>query len=518
MSLSQGDVCLSCPGPVDLEVLLPHLTGVVVEEVAVADGLLLVIARARGCGAACPKCGQVSRRVHSRYARTLADIAIGGRQVEIRLTIRRFFCPARGCESRTFAEQVHGLTAPYARKTPPLTGMLEHIAVALAGRAGSRLAGGLGVPASRQVMLRLVMAIPDPGAGSPRVLGVDDFAIRRGQHYGTVLIDCETGAPLELLEGRDAQPLADWLAAHPGVEIICRDRSGAYADGARTGAPGAIQVADRWHLWQNLAGAVEKCVAAHRSFLAEPAPDVPGVPPAGPASEAGPPEPSGKFAERARHKHELVRALRAEGRGLREIARHLGWGLHTVQRYDRAATWQELAGNRWPPRPSKLDPFKPYLDQHAGQDHGSFTRLFREIKDLGYDGSYSVVRSYLDTQRPAKTPLPEASPTIREVTNWLTRRPDSLTEDEQPRLKAIVDRWPELQTASSQVRAFAAMIINLIGQDLPEWMATARDSGLPGIASFAKGLEQGLDAVTNGLTMNWNSGPVEGRVNHIKDA
>jgi Transposase len=279
-------------------------------------------------------------------------------------------------------------------------------------------------------------------------------------------------------------------------------------DGARTGAPGAVQVADRFHLWQNLAKAVEKCVAAHRSCLAEPA-----LPAAGdeapPPADAGRPEPAGKFAERARRKHELVHSLRAEGRGLREISRHLGWGLHTVQRYDRAATWQEQ-------RPSKLDPFKPYLDQHVGEGHGSFTRLFHEIRDLGYDGSYSVVRNYLDQIRPAKAPLPQAPPTVRDVTNWLTRRPDSLTEDEKPRLKAILERCPELQAASDQVRAFAAMLTQLTGQDLPQWIAAARDAGLPGIASFARGLEQDLDAVTSGLTMPWSSGPVEGRVNHVK--
>ncbi len=367
-------------------------------------------------------------------------------------------------------------------------------------------------------MLRLVMATPDPQAASPRVLGVDDCAIRRGQHYGTLLIDCQTGAPLDLLEGRDAQPFADWLAAHPGVEVICRDRSGSFANGARTGAPDAVQVADRFHLWQNLAKAVEKCAAAHRGCLAEPAPQAAGdpPPPAGPASQPEP-EPAGKFAERARRNHALVHGLRAEGRGLREISRHLGWGLHTVQRYDRAATWQELVDGRWKaPRASKLDPFKAYLDQHAGQGHGSFTRLFRQIRDLGYDGSYSVVRNYLDQHRPAKAPLPEAPPTVRDVTNWLTRRPDSLTEDEKPRLTAILDRCPELQAASDQVRAFAGMLTELTGQDLPQWIASARDAALPGISSFAKGLEQDLDAVTNGLTMPWSSGPVEGRVNHIK--
>jgi hypothetical protein len=173
MSLSQGDVFLSCPGSVDLGVLLPHLAGVMVEAVTAAAGLLVVTARARAPEAACPGCGAVSRRVHSRYCRTLADAAVGGRPVAIALAVRRFFCADPGCPRKTFAEQVEGLTTRYARKTPLLAGMLGRIAVALAGRAGSRLASGLGVPASRQVLLRLVMAAPDPAAAEPRVLGVD---------------------------------------------------------------------------------------------------------------------------------------------------------------------------------------------------------------------------------------------------------------------------------------------------------------------------------------------------------
>jgi transposase len=518
VSFSQGDVCLSCQGVADLGVLLPYLAGVVVEGVVAAAGLLLVLARTKADEVACPGCGTVSGRVHSRYARRLADSAIGGRRVVIRLTVRRFFCGCAVCKRRTFAEQVPGLTARYARKTPLLAGMLRNIAVALAGRAASRLAGCLGIPASRQVLLRLVMAEPDPAPRAPRVLGVDDFAFRRGQRYGTLLIDCETGAPLDLLEGRTAQPLADWLAAHPGVEVICRDRSGSYADGARTGAPQAVQVADRFHLWQNLAKAVERCVAAHRACLDEPAPAVAADPePAPPPEPATRPDPAGKYADRARRHHAIVHGLLADGRGLREIARHLGWGLHTVQRYARAATWQELADGRWQgPRPSKLDPFKPYLDQHSDGSRGSITRLFQEITVLGYDGSYPVVRDYLSRRQPTRAPLPPAPPTVRDVTGWITRRPDSLTEDEQPRLKAVLERCPELRAASDQVRSFAAMLTQLTGQDLPQWIAGTREACLPGLASFAKGLEQDLDAVTLGLTTPWNSGPVEGRVNHVK--
>ena len=292
-------------------------------------------------------------------------------------------------------------------------------------------------------------------------------------------------------------------------------------DGARTGAPDAIQVADRFHLWQNLAKAVERSVAAHRACLGEPEPGPAATPGPGPAAEPPPPpepepEPAGKFAERARRHHAMVHELLAQGHGMRTIARHLGWGRHTVQRYARAATWQELVDGRWQaPRASLLDPFKPHLHQRGEEGCSNVAELFREISALGYDGSYSTVRDYFDQYRPA-APLTPPPPTVREVTGWLTRHPDSLTEDEQPQLKALLERCPELQATSAHVRTFATMLTQLTGQNLPQWISGARASGLPGISSFAKGPGQDLDAVTQGLTSRWNSRPVEGRVNHIK--
>jgi transposase len=497
---------------------------VVVEKTELAVAWLCIWARARAEQAACPACGWSSGRVHRRYRRRLADAAIGGRRVPIRLAVRRFFCGNPDCAHTTFAEQVEGLTSRYARRTPPLAAMLGAVAVALAGRAGARLAGPLGMLAGRSSLLRLVMALPGPPGGPVPILGVDDFAFRRGRVYGTLLINVETGKPVDLLPDREADTFAAWLRAHPGAEVICRDRGGAYADGARTGAPGAIQVADRWHLWHNLAEHVEKEVARHRDCLKEPEPEPAGSAEPSPdlqraaAAAAAQRAADCALARRTRQRYEQVQALRTQGKGIKPIMRELGLAKETVRRFYRAGSAGELLGKTRGGRPSLLDDYKPYLHQRWNEGCTSALALHAEIKAQGYRGSYGTVRGYLQPFRELGTapPAAPAPPKARDVASWLLRHPDFLDEDEELKLTQARERCPHLKALAGHVSEFAKMLTGRHGDRLDAWIAAADGSDLPDLHSFTIEVKRDYDAVRNGLTLPWSSGTVEGNVNRLK--
>jgi transposase len=473
-------------------------------------------AHARAATAACPHCSRASARVHSRYQRRLADATIGGQPVVLRLEVRRFFCEHLDCQARTFTEQPTGLTTRYARRTPLLRTLLEQVALALAGRAGARLASRLGLPASRDTLLRLLHALPDPKADQVAVLGVDDFAFRRGRVYGTVLVDMATHRPIDLLQDREAQTFATWLEEHPGTRVICRDRAGAYADGARTGAPEAIQVADRWHLWHNLAEHVEKTVLGHRGCLRELLPEPPTpMPPALDPLPPGPPEK--KIVIRTTQRYAAVQDLRTHGESISAISRRLHLDIQTVRRFAHAASLEELLA-KTAERASILDGFTAYLQQRWNQGCTDAAQLTKELKAQGYTGSDQTVRRYLRPfrhGRPAPPPGP-TPPTVREVTGWILRRPEALDDHEQTRLQEILARSRHLEAASGHVAAFAEIMSGRHGDQLADWIGKVEADELPDLHSFVAGVRRDRQAVTNGLTLPYSSGAVEGNVNRIK--
>lgn len=502
----------------DYDVLFPHLAGVRVETVSVEGTLLRVQATAEQLQVRCPDCGGASRRVHSRYQRRIHDQPVGGRRTVIDLKLRRFFCDAGDCRKTTFAEQVTGLTTRHARHSVGARQVLTRIALAVGGRAGQRLSGHLALSTGRMTLLRLIRALPEPAVATPRVLGVDDFALRRGHVYATILIDMQTHAPVDVLPDRTADTLAGWLREHPGVEIICRDRAGAYAEGASTGAPDAVQVADRFHLWRNLGEAVEKDIVAHRADLREPEPD-PAAPPPQPDPDTTAPVPPAEpqLVTRTRERYAAVQGLLAEGASRADVSRRLGLDPHTVRRFAEASNVDDLLVHTR--RDSLIDAFKPYLNQRFNDGCTDATVLFTEIHQQGFRGSVKTVRRYIQPFRAARTapPATPAPPKPRHVTSWIMTKPENLNPDDRDKLTAITGHSPALANLAEHVRTFAEMMTSLAGAGLPEWIdKVLTGSDLPGLRSFANGLQRDLAAVTAGLTLPWSSGAVEGQVNRIK--
>jgi transposase len=525
-----------------LTTLLPATCSVHRTEVTVEPAGVHLQLTTTAPAAACPRCAEPSSAVHSRYQRHLMDLPWGPLTVRIRLLVRTFVCRMPTCTRRIFTERVPELVAPYARKTQRLIAALQAIGVALGGQAGARLAHRLGLPASRDTLLRLVRRLPLPAVRLLSAIGVDDWAHRKRQRDGTIVVDLERRQPVALLHDREANTLATWLRGHPEITVIARDRLKAYQDGARAGAPQATQVADRFHLLQNLAEALDQVFSAHgpalkavsdaRSRTPITQPDgrtaLP-VPPSTPTPQA-----QTRAAQRRARRlatYTQVWTLHHQEWSPRLIAQHLGIGRMTVVRSLQAPTFPERKG-RSETRQSRLSPYTAEILTRWKAGCREARQRFQAIPRQGYTGSYPTVARYVQRLRQAQGLRPRArrpgqmlpriveSPhrplTTRLATRLVLKWPEHRTNADTQLLAHLESQHHDFAGAIELAQDFCAIVRQRQAHRFDAWLARAAASGVAPLRRFARGLCADYEAVKAGLRLPWSNGPVEGHINRLK--
>ena len=523
--------------------------------------------------AACPVCRSDARRVHSRYTRRLADLPCFDRAVRLQVTVRRFSCPKPECPRRIFAERLPGFAEPHARTTVRLRQAHESIGYALGGEAGSRLTMDLSMATSPDTLLRRVKQLKDAGAPPPRFVGIDDWAWRKGQRYGTIVVDLERSDVVDLLPDRDPDTVKEWLNEHPGVELISRDRWSDYAKASAEAAPQAQQIADRWHLLKNLREAIERLFERHSTVIGEAikAAETPSEPVSNPttteagsgeavaepscpqpSSAAGPKsvklelpeqadgssalatsstaaEPSRRGVQRLRRQRRVerfqqVHERRKLGHSERRIARELGLSRKTVRRYLRSETCPDWSSGRW--QRSHVDAHREWIDARLAEGLTSVVALHRQLAECGFRGAYGSVWRYvtkrlgvdgkkgerLIASKPSVTPPPSA----KQLSFACVRRPEKQKPLEQAQLAAIRARSDDLAAALDLADEFAALIRKRSPTTLSDWLVKGESSSTPELRRFAEGIRRDEAAVLAAVTQQWSNGPVEGHINRLK--
>ena len=487
----------------DVHDLLPPGSGLRTREVAVASGIVAVVAEATSSVAACPGCGSPSEHVHGRYTRTVADLPWQGRRVVLRLAVRRFPCRNAACPKRTFTERLPGV-APYAQTTARMTEAHRAIGFALGGEPGSRLAERLAVPTSPDTRLRRVRQDVLGNPPSPRVLGIDDFAFRKGRTYGTILVDLERRRAIDLLPDREAATVAAWLTAHPGAEVITRDRATAYAQAAREAAPDAVQVADRWHLLKNLRDALERVLqrrsSAIRSLLSVSKPGAPAGPDAGTAEgvacePGGGSRPEGRPRREARF--EQVRQMHREGHSLRGIASALRLHYRTVERYVRSDACPDWCPGRR--RPSSLDRFEGHIRRRLSEGCRGRRQIRDELTAMGPRGGRTAVGDYVrrleaemglaGDPKPRLDPGADADvPSARRLAVAIVVRPEDRGDEDRRHLEVLCPGDEAIGEAMGLAEGFAALVRGRTPEGLSDWLSRAEGCPSPACGPSPVGL------------------------------
>jgi transposase len=502
---------------------------------------LLAVVETTSSEAVCPLCQCRCERIHSRYRRLVADLPWAGWAVRLELHVRRFFCPNPECMRQIFTERLPSVVAPYARRTTRLTDLFTLIGFALGGEAGKRLVAGMGEETSPDTLLRLVRKQRESQVPTPRVLGVDDFCFCRRRSYGAILIDLEKRIPVDLLPDREAETFKKWLLAHPGVQIISRDRGGAFAEGASQGAPQAQQIADRWHLLANLSETMKGFFLSKQTQLKALGHSSARDPTAEEAKRQDPWQTSmrpyleaksQKLHQERVTRYEQIHELHAKKVDVVTIARKLGVSRQCVYEYLRMQQPPEQT-HISPPCQPILEPYKAYLVRRWNEGCRNAQQVYREIKAMGYPGTDSnVVRFFghlrkhfkqsgtfkqVDpaTQIPVQVP-PRHPPSASQVAHWITFKEEQRLDWQKKYLTRLCEADQEIREAYELVTDFTTMLRERQGERLDAWLEKVEAQAIAELKNFALGVKRDYEAVKAGLTLEWSNGQTEGQVHRLK--
>jgi len=516
--------------------LLPDAPGLVLEDAHFVDEEMIAILHSTAPAASCPLCGASSSSIHSHYRRAPTDLPWGGHPVKLILCVRRFFCKGPSCMRRIFTERLSGVVAPWARTTERLTMLLRAVAFALGGEAGARLAKRIGLATSPATLISMIRRTPLPDPTPARVLGVDDWAHRKGTSYGTALVDLEKHRLIELLPDRESETFARWLKANPGAEVISRDRSEKYAAAGRRGAPEATHVADRWHLLHNWREAIERVFDRHRGRIKQVVvPTRLRLPASKPASSVLPAKSVNrrrKYLEeqqaRAQAKrlarYKEIRKRHARGEYLTTIARDLEIDYKTARKY--ALSDECPTRKPHPPRKRMLGPYEPYLRARWKEGCKNGKGLYREICAHGYPGSRTQVADFIarlrreENGKKPQDPSPSTATgeplTPHKAAMLLLRRPERCDEAEHAARAGLRSTHPDVEIAVGFTERFVEIIRERRGAELGRWLSDAEASGTHEIQQFAHKVRLDEGAVRAGCTLPWSNGQTEGQITRLK--
>jgi transposase len=482
--------------------------GLIVDDVEVRPDRVVVMARAAALTCRCPDCGRQSDRVHSRYERQLLDLPSHGRTVHLRLDVRRFRCVSDLCRRRIFAERLdEHVAGRSARRTARLDAIVHHLGIALGGRPAASLAQRLMLPVSKDTLLRVVRRHAVQDQSPLRFVGIDDWAWKRGQRYGSIICDLERRRIVDLLPDREVGTVEAWLSMHPEIEVISRDRGGGYGRAATNAAPQAVQVADRWHLMENASAAfldaVRRSMRPIRQALGAAVIDPTLL----------------TCAERLQYEGHLRReegravigALANSGMSIKAIVRQTGRSRKLVRDVLRGG-----GGDIFRCRSSTLAPHLAWLDAEWSAGCRNGAELWRRLRTLGFRGSMRVVAEWTTRRRRSESldaNVPRKIPPARLIGRLMLAERDNLSRPDATTVATIERAVPGLATSRDLVERFHQVIRTRAANALSAWITDAATSAL---ASFAKGITADLAAVTAALTEPWSNGQTEGQITKLK--